>query len=157
VASVTFTYAGTGSTVYAASTTAPSAVGSYSVTPSAGTVTISPSTDASKYSATYTYVAGSLVISPIVVIVTVTTPHASRIAGSVVVGKTRTVSIIGTGFSSGSHVRSNESGAVVRVLSVSATRIVLSVTVRKGQRPARHVFIITAASVATCRIAYVTR
>jgi uncharacterized repeat protein (TIGR02543 family) len=157
VAGVTFTYAGTGSTVYAASTTAPSAAGTYSVTPSAGTVTISPSADASKYSATYTYVAGSLVISPVVVVVTVPVPHASRIVGSIVVGESRTVTIIGTGFATGSHVRSNESGAVVRVRSVSATRIVLSVTVRKGQRPARHVFIITAASVATCRIAYVTK
>jgi hypothetical protein len=160
VASVTFTYAGTGSTVYAASTTAPSAVGSYSVTPSAGTVTISPSTDASKYSATYTYVAGSLVISAVVVPPPpppTLAPHASRVVGSIVVGESRTVTIIGTGFATGSHVRSNESGAVVRVRSVSATRIVLKVSVRKGQRPARHTFTITAAKVSTCRIGYLTK
>ena len=162
VGSVTLTYAGTGSTVYAASTTAPSAAGTYSVTPSAATVTISPSTDAANYSTTYTYVGGAVVISPSVVTPPppspVVVPHASRLVGIVVVGTSRHVTIIGTGFAKGSHVRSTEKGAVVRVISVSANRIVLLVTVRKGQRPSRNVFIITAASTTkACRIAYITR
>jgi YVTN family beta-propeller protein len=156
---VTLTYAGTGTTVYAASTTAPSAVGTYSVTPSVATVSISPSTDAANYSTTYSYVAGKIVINPVVVVIVVTppVPHASRIVGSVVVGASRHVTIVGTGFAKGSHVRSTEKGAVVRVISVSANRIVISVTVRKGQRPGRNVFIITAASGKPLRIAYVTK
>ena len=64
VVSATYTYAGTGTTTYAASTTAPTAAGTYSVTPSAASVTITPSADAGNYSTTYTYVAGTLTISP---------------------------------------------------------------------------------------------
>ena len=164
VGSVTLTYAGTGTTVYAASTTAPSAAGTYSVTPSAATVTISPSTDVANYSTTYSYVGGTVVISPSVVTPPppppshIVVPHASRLVGIVVVGTSRRVTIIGTGFAKGSHVRSTEKGAVVRVISVSANRIVLLVTVRKGQRPSRNVFIITAASTTkACRIVYVTK
>jgi YVTN family beta-propeller protein len=54
---VTFTYEGTGSTAYAASTTAPTAVGTYSVTPSAATFSTGNAADYA-----ITYVAGSLVI-----------------------------------------------------------------------------------------------
>ena len=62
LAGVVFTYEGTGSTTYGPSTTAPTAPGTYSLTPSSGTVTVTPAADQSDYSSTYEYVAGSLVI-----------------------------------------------------------------------------------------------
>jgi uncharacterized repeat protein (TIGR02543 family) len=153
---VTFTFAGTGTTVYAASTTAPSAAGTYSVTPSAATLSISPSADASKYSTTYTYVAGSLVISPAVV-VTQVVPHATRVIGHAIAGKSRLVTIIGRNFSSSPRVTSNESDAIVRERTGTTTRIVLVVTVRKGSRPGSHQFTITTDTGKKCEIGYVTR
>ena len=159
VTSVTFTYAGTGSTVYAASTTAPAAAGTYSVTPSAATVTISPSADAANYSTTYTYVGSVLDINnPVVVpvVVVVPGPHATRVIGYAIVGKSRTLTIVGRDFTVNPGVTSNQSGAVLRVHSKSANRIVLSITVRKGIRRGTHLFTITASG-KKCRIGYVTR
>jgi outer membrane protein OmpA-like peptidoglycan-associated protein len=60
ISGVTYTYAGTGSTSYGPSTTAPTAVGTYSVTPSA--VTFSTGS-LSSYSVTY--IAGTLTISAV--------------------------------------------------------------------------------------------
>jgi uncharacterized repeat protein (TIGR02543 family) len=161
VTSVTFTYAGTGSTVYAASTTAPATAGTYSVTPSAATVTISPSADAANYSTTYTYVGSVLdinnpVVVPVTVPVVVSGPHATRVIGYAIVGKSRTLTIVGRDFTVNPGVTSNQSGAVVRVHSKSANRIVLSITVRKGIRPGTHLFTITASG-KKCKIGYVTR
>jgi hypothetical protein len=62
VASATYTYNGTGSTTYGPSITAPTNVGTYSVTPSAATLTFA-SGNASNYSTTLTYVAGTLTIN----------------------------------------------------------------------------------------------
>jgi outer membrane protein OmpA-like peptidoglycan-associated protein len=59
---VTLTYEGTGSTSYGPSTTAPAVAGTYSVTPSDATVTVSPGTDQGLYSTTYLYQAGQLTI-----------------------------------------------------------------------------------------------
>jgi uncharacterized repeat protein (TIGR02543 family) len=156
VVGTTFTFAGTGTTVYAASTTAPSAVGTYSVTPSAATVTISPSTDASKYSTSYTYVAGALVISPAIVVPPVL-PHATRVIGHAVAGKTLIVRIIGSNFSNSPRVTSNELGASVRKRSGTSTQIVLVITVRKGIRPGSHRFTITTDTGKQCEIGYVSR
>jgi outer membrane protein OmpA-like peptidoglycan-associated protein len=63
LSAVTFTYVGTGSTSYGPSTTAPSSPGTYSVTPSAATIAVTPSTDSVGYSSSYNYVAGSLTIT----------------------------------------------------------------------------------------------
>lgn len=157
VTSATFTYAGTGSTVYAASTTAPATAGTYSVTPSAATVTISPSADAADYSTTYTYVGSVLDINnPVVVVVVVPGPHATRVIGYAIVGESRTLTIVGRDFTVNPGVTSNQSGAVVRVHSKSANRIVLSITIRKGIRPGTHLFTITASG-KKCKIGYVTR
>ncbi len=60
--SATYTYAGTGSTTYASSTTAPTAVGTYSITPSAATLNFTTGS-AANYSTPDTYVAGMLTIS----------------------------------------------------------------------------------------------
>lgn len=59
ISGMTYTYAGTGSTVYAASTAAPTAPGTYSVTPSAA---VFSNGSASNYNTTY--VAGTLTIEP---------------------------------------------------------------------------------------------
>jgi hypothetical protein len=60
ITSVTYTYAGTGQTVYAASATEPTAAGTYSITPSA--VVFSVAGVAAKYSS-ITYNAGTFTIS----------------------------------------------------------------------------------------------
>jgi uncharacterized repeat protein (TIGR02543 family) len=157
-ATATYTYAGTGSTTYAASTTAPTAAGTYSITPSAATVTVSPSTDAGKYSTTYTYVPGTLTITAAVTPppVVIPGPHAIKVIGHAIVGETRTITITGRDFTTHPGVTSNESGATVRVRSKSANRIVLSITVRAGIRPGTHDFTITASG-KRCRIGFVTR
>ena len=59
----TFTYTGVAPTVYATSTIAPSAVGTYLALPANATVVVTPSTDQGVYATTYNYVAGTLVIS----------------------------------------------------------------------------------------------
>jgi outer membrane protein OmpA-like peptidoglycan-associated protein len=64
ISSVTITYQGTGATTYGPSTTAPSVAGSYSVTPSATTVVITPGADQAVYHEPYSYVAGTLLITP---------------------------------------------------------------------------------------------
>ncbi len=99
VSAATYTYVGTGATTYAASTTAPTAVGTYSVTPSAATVTITPTTDASKYATTYTYVAGTLTITPATL--TVTAGNLSITAGGTV---TPTVTASGFAGSDGATI-----------------------------------------------------
>jgi len=156
VTGTSFTYAGTGTTVYAKSTTAPTAVGTYSVNPSGATVTISPSTDAANYSKSYIYIAGTLVIKAVVVRV-VPAPRATRVVGDAVVGERRTLTIVGSGFSANPSVTSNGPGAVVHVYTKSANRIVLSVAVSKSSRPGSHIFTITTSAGKKCRIAYVTR
>jgi hypothetical protein len=154
----TYSYAGTGSTTYAASATAPTAAGTYSITPSAATVTISPATDAANYSTTYDYYPGTLTITALVVPPPVVpTPHVIKVVGTAFVGGSRTITIEGRDFSAGPSVTSNESGATVRVHSRSATRIVLTVTVRAGSHVGVHLFTITTNTGKKCRIGYVTR
>jgi hypothetical protein len=60
----TYTYAGIGTTTYGPSSTAPSAAGTYSVTPSNATLVFTPSVAGPGYLTPYTYVAGTLTISP---------------------------------------------------------------------------------------------
>ena len=65
IASVTgtvFTYSGTGSTVFPASTTKPTSPGTYIITPSQSTVTIAPTGDAANYNAAIDFIPGTLVI-----------------------------------------------------------------------------------------------
>jgi hypothetical protein len=156
VTSASFTYAGTGTTVYAKSTVAPTALGTYSVNPTAATVTISPSTDAAKYSTSYIFVAGTLTIKPVVVKV-VPTPRATRVVGDAIIGERRTLTILGKNFSANPRVTSNAPGALLHVYLKGASRIVLSVAVSKSSRPGSHVFTITTSAGKRCKIAYVTR
>jgi hypothetical protein len=156
VTDTTFTYAGTGTTVYAKSTTAPTAVGTYSVNPTGATVTISPSSDAAHYAKSYIFIAGSLTIKPKVVTV-VPTPRATRVVGDAVIGERRTLTIVGKDFSANPSVTSNGPGALVHVYTKSANRIVLSVAVSTSSRPGSHIFTITTSAGKRCRISYVTR
>jgi hypothetical protein len=157
LAGATITFAGTGTTVYAASTTAPTAAGSYSMTPAGGTVTISPSSDASKYSTTYSYYAGTLTINALLVKPPpVSKPHATRVVGTALVGESRTLTIVGQNFTTSSKVTSNQAGAIVKVHSRSASRIVLTVTIRLGSHTGTHLFTITTSAGKKCRIGYNT-
>jgi hypothetical protein len=90
ISGVTYTYAGIGSTTYAASTTAPTATGSYSVTPS---VAVFSSGSAANYDITYT--PGSLTIGPVLtpsVLITLSAAVGTKVTGS-------TVSFVASGLS----------------------------------------------------------
>ena len=72
ISGLTYTYAGSGSTTYAASTTAPTLPGTYSITPSALTF----STGASSNYTSIAYVAGSFTINSAVLAITANSPSA---------------------------------------------------------------------------------
>lgn len=61
---VTLTYTGIGGTSYGPNSAPPSQVGAYAVTPSQATISVTPSSDAQRYSGTILYVAGTLQINP---------------------------------------------------------------------------------------------
>ena len=84
-------------------------------------------------------------------------PHASRVVGSVMVGESRHVTIVGRGFTNLSRVKSNEKGTVVRVLHASATQLTILVSVAKGSALGVHTFTITTPSRTTCQIRYNTK
>jgi hypothetical protein len=84
-------------------------------------------------------------------------PHATRVIGHAVAGKTLIVRIIGSNFSNSPRVTSNELGASVRKRSGTSTQIVLVITVRKGIRPGSHRFTITTDTGKQCEIGYVSR
>ena len=71
---VTFTYTGVGSTSYGPSTAQPSGVGAYAITPSGATVAVTPTSHQAFYPSPYDYVAGSLIIAPKPVVITVNPP-----------------------------------------------------------------------------------
>ena len=161
---ITYTYAGTGSTTYAASTTAPSAVGTYSVTPSGGAVTVSPSSDQGKYSATYNYVAGTLTISsssppppppspkPPVVL------HAARVVGSVWSGRTVLISIYGTGFYGQPRIISSSGRTTTaRVIRDNGKVLTVRVTVSSRTAHGTHKFTIILANGKKTTVGYVVR
>jgi uncharacterized repeat protein (TIGR02543 family) len=145
---LTYTYAGTGTTTYAASTTAPTAVGTYSITPSGGTVTVSPSADQAKYAGTYTYVPGTLTITA------VTSPppppvvfHAVRVVGSVWSGRTVVVTIDGTGFYGQPRITSSTGRTTIaRVTHDTGKVLTVRVTVKKGTALGSHTFTIILAN-----------
>jgi outer membrane protein OmpA-like peptidoglycan-associated protein len=74
VSSVTFTYAGVAGTTYGPSTSAPSAAGAYSITPSNAALVVTPSSHQDLYPSPYKYVAGSLIIDPKPITVPVNAP-----------------------------------------------------------------------------------
>jgi Listeria-Bacteroides repeat domain (List_Bact_rpt) len=151
VTTVTYTYAGTGATAYPASTTAPTAAGTYSITPSAATVTVSPAADAANYGTAYSYVAGTLTITakakPPVVL------HASRIIGSILPGR-HSITIVGTGFSGQPKITGTTKGIKVSVSKDTGTRLTVWVTVPKGTRAGHGTFTIRLSNGKTCKVTY---
>jgi hypothetical protein len=154
VSGVAYTYAGVGLTTYGPSATAPTAVGTYSVTPSGGTVTVTPSPDQANYSTTYTYAAGTLTISAKVLI----GPHAIRTVGAAWTGQTVAVSIIGLGFYGRPKiVSSTGSGTTARVTGDTGTVLTVRVTVKPGTPRGIHIFKITLADGKFCNVRYKQR
>ncbi len=155
VSTATYTYAGTGSTTYASSITAPTAAGTYSITPSAATVTVSPSADATNYGLTYNYVAGTLSIAavakPPVVL------RATHLIGSIVPGRRLKVTIVGTGFSGRPKITSTSPGTVVVVSKDTGTHLTVWVTVAGSTRPGHATFTIRLANGKSCKIGYVIK
>ncbi len=155
VSTATYTYTGSGSTTYPASTTAPTTAGTYSITPSAATVVVSPVADASNYGLTYTYVPGTLMIAavakPPVVL------HATHITGVIYHGHRVKVTIDGAGFSGRPKVTSNSRGTVVVVSKVTGSQLTVWVKVPSSTRPGHAVFTIRLANGKSCRIGYVIK
>jgi len=136
----TFTYTGVAPTVYAASTTAPSAVGTYLALPANATVVVTPSTDQGIYASAYNYAAGSLVISA----VSKVPLRANRVIGGAWTGQTRTVTIIGSGFFGQPRIVSSIGRrTVARVTHDTGSRLTVQVTVRPGTPRGIHTFRIT--------------
>ncbi|MGB8196336.1 MAG: hypothetical protein WCF25_04935 [Acidimicrobiales bacterium] len=136
----TFTYTGVAPTVYAASTVAPSAVGTYLALPANATVVVTPSADQGVYASTYNYTAGSLVISAISKVPL----RATSVVGGAWVGRTVNVTIIGSGFFGQPKIISSVGrGTTARVIHDTGKRLIVRVTVRSGSPNGVHVFRIT--------------
>jgi hypothetical protein len=147
----TFTYTGVAPTVYAASTIAPSAVGTYLALPANATVVVTPSADQGVYATTYNYVAGSLVISA----VSKVPLRASRVVGGAWTGRTVNVTVIGTGFFGQPRIISSMGrGTTARVIHDTGKRLTVRVTVRSGTPVGIHVFRITLANGISCNVHY---
>jgi hypothetical protein len=134
---VTYTYSGKGSTTYGTSTTAPKSVGTYAVKASGATVTVTPAVDQSTYSKNYNYVAGTLTIvaRPKVV------PHAVRVVGTAVAGRTVLVTIVGTGFFGQPRIVSSTGRATTAVVTRDTGKaLTVRVTVKAGTPIGTHVF-----------------
>jgi hypothetical protein len=137
VSTVTYTYAGKGSTTYGPSTTAPRAVGTYAVKASNATVTVTPAVDQAMYSTTYNYVAGTLTILPR----TTTAPHAVRVSGTARAGHTVVLTIVGSGFYGQPRIISSTGRATKAVVfRDTGTALGVVVTVRAGTPIGIHIF-----------------
>ncbi len=152
VSAATYTYTGTGSTTYAASSTAPKAAGTYSITPAAATVVVSPAADATNYGTNFTYVPGTLTITvPPVVL------RATHIAGSIAVGHRVKVKIHGTGFHGRPKITSSSKGTVIVVVKDSGSVLTVWVTELATTRPGRATFNIRLGNGKSCKIGYVIK
>lgn len=138
VTGTVFTYSGTGSTVYPASTTEPTGPGTYLITPSLSTVTIAPNFDATNYAAAIEFVPGTLVItrsSPTViphpVIASTATFVHHLVFNTVLHGQTlqgaRSVTL---------------AGGTARILSRSELRLVVRISLTKQARAGNHLAVV---------------
>ena len=147
----TFTYTGVAPTVYATSTIAPSAVGTYLALPANATVVVTPSADQGVYATTYNYVAGSLVISALSKVPL----RATRVVGSAWTGRTVIVTILGTGFFGQPRIISNMGRrTTARVIHDTGKRLTVRVSVRTGTPRGVHVFRITLGNGKSCNVIY---
>jgi hypothetical protein len=147
----TFTYTGIAPTVYAASTVAPSAIGTYLALPANATVVVTPSADQGVYATTYNYTAGSLVISA----VSKVPLRATKVVGGAWTDRTVNVTILGTGFFGQPKVISSAGRrTIARVIHDTGKRLTVRVTVRSGSPRGIHVFRITLANGKSCNVNY---
>jgi hypothetical protein len=147
----TFTYTGVAPTVYATSTIAPSAVGTYLALPANATVVVTPSADQGVYATTYNYIAGSLVISALSKVPL----RATRVVGSAWTGRTVIVTILGTGFFGQPRIISNMGRrTTARVIHDTGKRLTVRVSVRAGTPRGVHVFRITLGNGKSCNVLY---
>jgi hypothetical protein len=147
----TFTYTGVAPTVYATSTIAPSAIGTYVVLPANATVAVTPTADQSVYATTFNYVAGSLVISAVDKIPL----RATSVVGGAWTGRTVTVTIIGSGFFGQPKIVSSMGrGTVARVTHDTGKRLTVRVSVRAGTPSGIHVFRVTLSNGKSCNVHY---
>jgi hypothetical protein len=147
----TFTYTGVAPTVYAASTIAPSAVGTYIALPANATVVVTPSADQGVYASTYNYTAGSLVISA----VSRVPLRATKVVGGAWTGRTVTVTILGTGFFGQPRIISDMGRrTTAHVIRDTGKRLTVRVTVRPGTPLGEHVFRITLSNGKSCNVRY---
>ena len=147
----TFTYTGVAPTVYATSTIAPSAVGTYIALPANATVVVTPSADQGVYATTYNYAASSLVISALSKVPL----RATRVVGGAWTGRTVNVTIIGTGFFGQPRIISNMGRrTTARVIHDTGKRLTVRVTVRLGSPRGIHVFRITLSNGKSCNVHY---
>jgi hypothetical protein len=136
----TFTYTGVAPTVYATSTVAPSAVGTYLALPANATVVVTPSTDQGVYATTYNYVAGTLVISA----VSKVPLRATSVVGGAWTGRTVTVTIVGSGFFGQPRIISSTGrDTTARVIHDTGKRLTVRVSVKTGTPRGVHVFRVT--------------
>ena len=151
VSNATFTFTGIGSTVYAASTTAPSAIGTYSVLPANATVVVSPAADQSVYASSFKYAAGTLTISaPSKVVL-----RATRVVGGAWTGRTVLVTIVGVGFhGQPTIISSTGRRTTAHVIRDTGTRLTVRVSVKIGTPHGVHVFKITLANGTSCNVHY---
>ena len=147
----TFTYTGVAPTVYATSTVAPSAVGTYLALPANATVVVTPSADQTVYASSYNYTAGSLVISA----VSKVPLRATRVVGGAWAGRTVSVTILGNGFFGQPRITSNMGRrTTVRVIHDTGKRLTVRVSVRAGTPRGIHVFHITLSNGKSCNVHY---
>ncbi|MGD0854017.1 MAG: InlB B-repeat-containing protein, partial [Acidimicrobiales bacterium] len=119
VSTATYTYSGAGTTTYAASTTVPTAVGTYNVTPSAATVVVTPAADQTKYSATYVYVGGTLTITAATL--TVTAGNVSITVGGTITPTSTVSGVVGTDTAAASNVVYTYTGTGSTTYAASTT------------------------------------
>jgi hypothetical protein len=134
-AGTVFTYVGTGGTVYGPSQVAPTDAGTYSVTPSGGTVTVTPAGHQANYSATRLYGNGVLTISGTAA---TSPPHITSTSGKVIHGKTTTLILHGSGFVTNGTVRFVKGGFNVQIHTLNISRVAVTVTASKTVKPGRY-------------------
>jgi hypothetical protein len=97
----------------------------------------------------------SVVLAPVIVIVTPTAPHATHVGGYAVTGKTVTITISGSGFYGSPKIKSNALGTTVRVSHDSGK--LLTVRISTKAHRGEHTLTVIDADGKFCRINYATR